>query len=135
MKAGDSWAFAALNTTASHSPGTAPATDENLADRAEVALLTTDGADFRRVGVDAVAGVVTLRGRVGTESEKNEAAASVRKVDGVHQVNNQIEVAPDSGARPTNAQGPGYCRFCRRGGPTPTHGASFADQAGQFAGA
>ncbi len=74
-------------------------TDETLALTAEVILLSTDGADFRRVGVDAVAGFVTLHGKVGTESEKQLAAAAVRKVDGVHAVNNLLEVAHEPLAR------------------------------------
>jgi metal-sulfur cluster biosynthetic enzyme len=67
--------------------------DESLADRAEIVLLTVDGADFRRVGVDALDGVVTLSGEVKTESEKKQAAAVVRRVSGVHDVNNQLQVA------------------------------------------
>jgi len=74
-------------------------TDEALAGTAEVVLLSTDGADFRRVGVDAAEGVVTLHGKVSTESEKLEAAAAVRSVDGVQQVNNQLIVAPEPAPR------------------------------------
>lgn len=70
-------------------------TDDVLAGTAEVVLLSTDGADFRRVWVEAADGVVTLNGKVGTQSEKLEAAAAVRNVDGVTDVNNLLEVSPE----------------------------------------
>src|SRR6185436_10155951 len=70
--------------------------DESLAGRAEVVLLTVDGADFRQVGVDVADGVVTLSGEVKTESERKQAAAVVRKLDGVHEVNNQLRVAHEA---------------------------------------
>jgi len=74
--------------------------DELLAGQAEVLLLTVDGADFRRVGVDAVDGVVTLSGEVRTESERKQAAAVVRRVEGVRDVNNQLQVAHERSVRP-----------------------------------
>ena len=81
--------------------------DESLAGQAEVVLLTVDGADFRQVGVDAADGVVTLRGEVKTESERKQAAAVVRKLDGVHDVNNQLRVAHEAlGHPPDQTAGP-----------------------------
>lgn len=70
-------------------------TDESLAGRAEIVLLTTDGYDFRRVNVDALSGDVTLRGDVKTASEKEKAGLAVWSVDGVHHVNNLLQVVPE----------------------------------------
>jgi osmotically-inducible protein OsmY len=75
-------------------------TDETLAGHAEFILLSTDGADFRGVGVDSVEGVITLCGKVRTESEKREAAAALRNLEGVLRVDNYLEVAPEA-LRPT----------------------------------
>jgi hypothetical protein len=69
-----------------------PTGDESLAARAEIVLLTIDGADFRLVAIDALDGVITLSGEVGTEPERKRAAAEVRRIDGVRQVNNQLRV-------------------------------------------
>ena len=82
----------------------APGDDEGLAGRAEVTLLTVDGADFRRVGVEAQGGLVTLSGEVGTESEKRQAAAVVLRIDGVHQVRNQLQVGHQTLGRPADDQ-------------------------------
>lgn len=82
-------------------------TDEVLAGTAEVVLLSTDGADFRRVAVDAASGVLTLYGTVRTQSEKLEAAAAVRDVDGVVEVNNLLEVSPDV-SRPSRVPPPRF---------------------------
>jgi len=75
--------------------------DELLAGLAEIRLLTVDGADFRRVGVEAVDGEITLSGVVETHSEREQAAAVVRRVEGVCAVNNQLQVAHEVSGRST----------------------------------
>ena len=70
--------------------------DDLLAGLAEIRLLTVDGADFRRVGVEAVDGMVTLIGEVKTDSERIQAAAVVGKVEGVSAVDNQLQVIRES---------------------------------------
>ena len=72
-----------------------PGDDESLAGRAEVVLLTVDGTDFRDVGVEAQDGLVTLSGEVKTESERKQAAAVVCKIDGVHTVDNKLEIGAE----------------------------------------
>ena len=69
-----------------------PRTDESLAGRVEIVLLTTDGFDFRRINVEAFDGAVTLRGDVGTDQEKHKADHAARRVDGVNDVNNLLKV-------------------------------------------
>lgn len=96
MKTTDSRRAPAGRITNARAHSSPAPTDEALAGTAEVVLLSTDGADFRRVGVDAAEGVLTLHGKVSTHSEKLEAAAAVRKVDGVHDVQNQLEVVADT---------------------------------------
>ena len=73
--------------------------DDELAGLAEIRLLTVDGIDFRRVGVEALDGVVTLSGEVKTTSEKKQAEAVVGKVEGVCAVQNQLQVIRESPAR------------------------------------
>jgi osmotically-inducible protein OsmY len=47
-----------------------------------------------RVNVDTLNGVVTLKGEVPTQQEKEAAASAARKVDGVKRIDNQIIVNP-----------------------------------------
>lgn len=49
--------------------------------------------DFDAVSVDAKDGKVTLKGVVPTLKQKNDVAERVMKVDGVTEIDNQIEVA------------------------------------------
>jgi hyperosmotically inducible protein len=49
-----------------------------------------------KIGVDTVAGVVTLSGTVPTDTEKNKAEELAKNTDGVKQVVNRISVDPNS---------------------------------------
>ncbi|MEO5763079.1 MAG: BON domain-containing protein [Vicinamibacteria bacterium] len=77
---------------------TAPADtpDAWLTTKAKIALLTTEGLRVRGVNVDTVNGAVTLHGKVKTEMDKENAASTVRGVDGVKSVNNLVQVVPDA---------------------------------------
>lgn len=73
---------------------------ENPADRELVATIRQNlmGDDAlstaaQNVTIVAEGGNVTLRGRVETMDEKNRIEAAARQAPGVHDVNNQIEVA------------------------------------------
>jgi osmotically-inducible protein OsmY len=51
---------------------------------------------FQNVSFDVNNGNVTLRGSVDTLENKNKVEASVKKIDGVKQVNNQITISKES---------------------------------------
>lgn len=70
--------------------------DAWLTTKAKIALLTTEGVKVTSVNVDTVDGTVTLHGKVRTEAEKEKAVAAVRKVDGVKDVHNLLQVVPES---------------------------------------
>ncbi len=79
---------------------TAQDQSENRADRTvtqEVrkAIVADDSlsTDAKNVKVITVDGVVTLRGPVANEQERNRVAAKVNGIAGVKRVNNQLEVA------------------------------------------
>src|SRR5438093_561676 len=59
-------------------------------------LLTADNVPASDVKVDVSGGVVTLHGKVETEAEKARAAEVVRKIDGVREVKNMLQVVPKS---------------------------------------
>lgn len=50
---------------------------------------------FEHVTYNVSGGVVTLRGSVGSVDDKNKVQDKIRKIDGVTQVNNQIEVSAE----------------------------------------
>lgn len=60
------------------------------------ALATTDDLRDSTINVDVENGVVTLRGSVGSQAKKDQAA-KVARVEGVKSVNNRLEVKPDAG--------------------------------------
>jgi len=60
--------------------------------KAKIALFTNAGVSGTAVNVDTVDGRVTLHGKVGSKAEKAKAAAVVRKIDGVREVRNLLQV-------------------------------------------
>ena len=70
--------------------------DPWITTKAKIALLTADGVSVTAVNVDTVEGNVTLHGKVKSEGEKERAAAAVRKVDGVKDVKNLLQVVPEA---------------------------------------
>lgn len=62
---------------------------------------TTDGLD---IGVDTMAGRVTLTGNATTQAEKNLATRLAHRTDGVRSVENKIVVQPSDGGLPSNEQ-------------------------------
>ncbi|MCA9693294.1 MAG: BON domain-containing protein [Nannocystaceae bacterium] len=70
--------------------------DEALAQAVGTALALDEGVRRVDVDVDVLAGVVYLRGEVDTETMRERAEEVTLAVDGVHHVENQLEVgAPD----------------------------------------
>jgi len=70
--------------------------DAWLTAKAKVALLTTEGIRTTHLNVDTVKGVVTLHGQVPAADQKTKAADVVRKLDGVKEVKNLLQVVPSA---------------------------------------
>jgi osmotically-inducible protein OsmY len=64
--------------------------------KAKMALLTTEGVSGTAINVDTVDGNVTLHGKVASAAEKAKAEAEAKKIDGVRQVRNLLQVVPES---------------------------------------
>ena len=64
--------------------------------KAKVALMTTEGIRTTHLNVDTVNGVVTLHGQVPAADQKQNAAEVVRKLDGVKEVKNLLQVVPSA---------------------------------------
>jgi hyperosmotically inducible periplasmic protein len=77
--------------------------DAWLTTKAKIALLTADGVSASAVNVDTVDGKVTIHGKVRTAQEKAKAETVVRKVDGVSEVKNLLQVVPASEKDVVNA--------------------------------
>jgi hyperosmotically inducible periplasmic protein len=74
----------------------ADAPDAWLTMKTKIALLTTENLSTSDLNVDTVQGVVTLHGKVPTEGEKAKAETTARRIDGVKDVKNLLQVVPDS---------------------------------------
>ena len=76
-------------------PATATANDQELKKRIQEALevdtALSDAAE--NIQIDTTAGKVTLRGSVPSEKEKEEIATKVEQMEGVQEVDNQLQVA------------------------------------------
>lgn len=70
--------------------------DAWLTAKAKVALMTTEGIRTSHLNVDTVKGVVTLHGQVPAADQKTKAAEVVRKLDGVKEVKNLLQVVPSA---------------------------------------
>jgi hyperosmotically inducible periplasmic protein len=86
-------AILAFGVAASARPDTK---DAWLTTKAKIALLTADGVSASAVNVDTVDGRVTIHGKVRTAQEKARAETVVKKVDGVTEVKNLLQVVPQS---------------------------------------
>ena len=69
----------------------ADAPDAWLTMKAKIALMTTENLSTSDLNVDTVQGVVTLHGKVPTQAE-----AEARRIDGVKDVKNLLQVVPES---------------------------------------
>jgi len=70
--------------------------DSWLTAKAKVALMTTEGIRTTHLNVDTVNGVVTLHGQVPSADQKTKAADVVKKLDGVKEVKNLLQVVPSA---------------------------------------
>jgi osmotically-inducible protein OsmY len=79
-------------------------TDDELQQAATDELVAEPRIDATRIAVAAEDGVVTLRGTVGSPRQKVEAGRAVRRVRGVHDVKNDLEVRLLVGDRRDDAE-------------------------------
>jgi osmotically-inducible protein OsmY len=63
--------------------------------KTKISLMTTEGVHTGDLNVDTVNGVVTLHGKVGTAAEKTKAEDVARRIDGVKDVRNLLQVVPN----------------------------------------
>jgi hyperosmotically inducible protein len=75
-------------------PVWAAGSDPWITAKAKIALLTTKGITSTVVNVDTVDGTVTLYGKVETVEEKTQVGDAVKKIDGVRDVRNLLQVVP-----------------------------------------
>jgi hyperosmotically inducible protein len=71
------------------------APDAWITAKTKMALMTSEGVPSGRINVDTVDGRVTLHGTVATAEEKSRAEAEARKIDGVKEVRNLLQVVPE----------------------------------------
>src|SRR5919201_3040040 len=62
--------------------------------KTKLALLTAENVSGTHINVDTVDGRVTLHGSVGSAEEKAKAEMEARKIDGVKEVRNLLQVVP-----------------------------------------
>ena len=73
-------------------PAGAATPDAWITTKIKLALLTTEGVSGTAIKVDTVVGRVTLYGKVHSAEEKTKAETIARKVDGVQDVRNLLQV-------------------------------------------
>ena len=68
--------------------------DVPLDDKVLVALESNPHVSMRSLRFETESGRVTLRGMVGTYFQKQMAQEAIRRVDGVAEIRNELEVTP-----------------------------------------
>jgi len=68
--------------------------DAWITTKAKLSLLTTEGVSGTAIHVDTILGKVTLHGKVASAEEKAAAESIVKKIDGVLEVRNLLQVVP-----------------------------------------
>jgi hyperosmotically inducible periplasmic protein len=77
-------------------PAVAATSDAWITAKTKMALLTSENVPSMRINVDTVDGRVTLHGTVATADEKAKAEAEARKIEGVKEVRNLLQVVPEA---------------------------------------
>jgi hyperosmotically inducible periplasmic protein len=88
---------------ANRSESGATRSDSWIALKTKLALVASSPTSGYETEVDAKDGVVTLTGKVDTNEVKTEAEQIARKVEGVRNVNNQLQVVPEARRKEVNA--------------------------------
>jgi hyperosmotically inducible protein len=91
-------AIAAMLVVLSAGFAAAAVSDAWITTKAKMSLLTTEGVSVTDVNVDTTNGEVTLHGKLRSADEKAKAEAAVRRIDGVRNVRNLLQVVPDARA-------------------------------------
>jgi hypothetical protein len=79
---------------ASAQRGHSPVTDDTITDRVRLKLASDPVVKGGALDVSVREGLVTLRGKVGTEKQKSKAEKLAKKVKGVKSVVNEVVIAP-----------------------------------------
>ena len=69
--------------------------DTTITTRVKTAMLNDPAVGGLRIDVDTFKGVVTLSGRVKSQAEKDQAIAVARKVTGVTDVKDTLQIIPE----------------------------------------
>ena len=69
--------------------------DTTITTRVKTAMLNDPAVGGLRIDVDTFKGVVTLNGRVKSETEKTQAITLARRVDGVTEVKDALQIIPE----------------------------------------
>jgi osmotically-inducible protein OsmY len=69
--------------------------DTTITTRVKTAMLNDPAVGGLRIDVDTFKGVVTLSGRVKSQAEKDQAIALARKIDGVTDIKDALQVIPE----------------------------------------
>jgi hyperosmotically inducible protein len=70
--------------------------DTTITTRVKTAMLNDPAVGGLRIDVDTFRGAVTLSGRVKSQMEKEQAIAIARRVSGVTQVKDALQIIPDA---------------------------------------
>jgi hyperosmotically inducible protein len=76
--------------------------DAWIASKTKIALYADERVSGSAINVDANGGVVTLRGKVGSDAEKKTAEEVAKGIEGVTQVKNNLEVVPSAEKKAVN---------------------------------
>ena len=68
--------------------------DTTITTRVKTAMLNDPAVGGLRIDVDTYKGVVTLSGRVKSQGERDQALSLARRVDGVTEVKDALQVIP-----------------------------------------
>jgi osmotically-inducible protein OsmY len=69
--------------------------DTTITTRVKTAMLNDPAVGGMRIDVDTFKGAVTLSGRVKSQAEKDQAIALARRVSGVTEVKDAMQILPD----------------------------------------
>ncbi len=86
---------AVVNQIAVELPGVRQTTDELVAERAYAHLDANTSVPVERIHLSVERGVVTLRGNVAGQSQRQAAEEELRKLDGVRDIKNEILIKPE----------------------------------------
>jgi len=70
--------------------------DTTITTRVKTSMLNDPQVNGTTIDVDTYRGVVTLSGRVRTQGEHDQAVALARRIDGVTDVKDALQIIPDA---------------------------------------